>query len=192
MMIERRRSMFDKLGIGASVVSMRKVATLAMILAGCVFAATTSRAGTASANLTVQMTVTASCTINAATLTFPSVAGTSLTSTPATGNTTLSVTCTNGSPYAIGMGQGLNFLGGLNRMVSSGNFLPYGLYLDAAYTQPWTTAADNNSCTIVNGCYLGTGSGSAQTVPIYGQVPTIVLAPAAGTYSDTVSMTVTY
>lgn len=148
-------------------------------------------AGTATANLTVQMTITASCTIGGATLTFPSTAGTSLTSTAVTGSTTFSVTCTNSSPYSIGMGQGLNYSSG-NRMVSSGNYLPYGLYVNATLTNPWTSGATNSTCTTAGDCYLGTGSGSAQTITVYGQVPTTAIAPVPGTYSDTVTMTVTY
>jgi spore coat protein U-like protein len=151
-----------------------------------------AHAGTATNTLTVQMTITASCTINAATLTFPSTAGTSLTSAAVTGSTSLSVICTNGSPYSIGMGQGLNFSGGSNRMASSGNFLPYGLYVDAGFTFPWTTGASNSACTVTNDCYLGTGNGSSQSVTVYGQVPTTPTAPPSGAYSDTVTMTVTY
>jgi spore coat protein U-like protein len=147
--------------------------------------------GTATANLTVQMTVTASCTIGGATLTFPSTSGTSLTTLAVTASTTFSVICTNSSPYSIGMSQGLNFLTG-NRMASSGNFLPYGLYLNSGLTLPWLTAASNSLCTIINECYLGTGSGSAQTITVYGLVPTTVTALLPGTYSDTVTMTVTY
>ena len=145
------------------------------------------------ANLTVQMSVTASCTVNAATLTFASTAGTSLTATAVTGSTTLQVSCTNGSPYSIGMSQGGNYSAGSNRMTDgSSDYLPYGLYVDAAYTHPWTTGASNSTCTTANDCYLGTPNGSAQTINVYGQVPTTATAPAAGTYSDMVTMTVTF
>jgi len=174
---------------------LRKVGcirSLAALIAWHVLGAAIAQAGTATANLTVQMTITASCAINAATLTFPSTAGTSLTSAAVTANTTVSVTCTNGSPYSIGMGQGNNYSGGSNRMVSSGNYLPYGLYVDSGYTHPWTTGASNSSCTVANDCYLGTGTGSAQSVPIYGQVPTTATAPTPGAYADAVLMTVTY
>lgn len=154
--------------------------------------ATSAGAGTATNNLTVQITITASCSITAGTLTFASTAGTSLTSAAVSGSTTVSVTCTNSSPYSVGMGQGNNYSGGSNRMASSGNFLPYVLYTDVALTHAWTTSASTTTCTVANGCALGTGNGSAQTITIYGQVPTTASAPVAGTYSDTVLMTVTY
>ena len=171
---------------------IRAALSIAAALTAFIFAAATAQAGTATANLTVSITITASCTINAATLTFPSTAGTSLTSTAVTGSTNVQVNCTNTSPYSIGMGQGGNYSGGSNRMVSSTNYLPYGLYVDSGYTHPWTTGATNSTCTTTNDCYLGTGNGSAQSIPIYGQVPTMATAPTPGTYTDTVTMTVTY
>src|ERR1041384_5272746 len=87
-----------------------------------------AQAGTATGNLTVQITITASCSINAATLNFGgSVPGTTLVSSAVTGSTTVSVTCTSGSPYSIGMDNGLNVNGSQRRMKSGSNFLNYGL-----------------------------------------------------------------
>lgn len=63
-----------------------------------------AQAGTATANLTVQIKITASCTSNAASLTSPF--STSLTSAAVSANTPPSVTCSDASPYSIGMGQG--------------------------------------------------------------------------------------
>ena len=172
--------------------TIRAVTAIAALATACVGLSGKVQAGTATANLTVQMTINASCTVSTATLTFPPTAGTSLTATAVTGTTTMQVNCTNTSPYSIGMGQGANYSAGTNRMASSGNYLPYGLYVDGAYTHPWTTGATNSSCTTTNDCYLGTGNGSAQTISIYGQVPTTATAPTPGTYTDTVTMTVTY
>jgi spore coat protein U-like protein len=90
------------------------------------------------------------------------------------------------------MGQGGNYLGGSNRMVSSGNYINYSLYQNALLSTPWTTGATNSTCTTVGQCYTGTGNGSAQTLTVYGQVPTVAVAPAAGSYTDTVTMTATY
>jgi spore coat protein U-like protein len=151
-----------------------------------------AQAGTTTANLTATITVTAACTINAAALTFPATPGTSLLAAAVTGSTTVSVTCTSGSPYAIGMSNGGNYANSTRNMASGGNLIGYGLYVDPAYTYPWTTAAGNSACTTANDCYLGTGNGSAQSVSIYGQVPIIATAPPSGTYSDTVTMTITF
>lgn len=162
-----------------------------LLLSLCCLA--TAQAGTATATLTVQITITASCTINASTLNFgAAVPGTTLVASNVTGSTTVSVTCTNGSPFSIGMDNGANASGVQRRMKNGTNYLNYGLYLDAAYTQPWTTAATNSTCTTANSCYLGTGNGSAQSINIYGQVPSTGIAPPTGTYSDSVTMTITY
>jgi spore coat protein U-like protein len=64
--------------------------------------------------------------------------------------------------------------------------------VDAAHTQPWTTAATNSTCTSANSCYLGTGTGAQQTISVYGVVPTVASAPTSGTYNDSVTITVTY
>jgi spore coat protein U-like protein len=153
---------------------------------------TSAQAGTATANLTVQITITAACTINAATLNFGSNAGTALIASPVSGSTTVSVTCTNGSPYSIGMDNGANVSGSQRRMNSGANYLNYNLFVDAGHANPWTTAASNSTCTTASDCYLGTGSGSAQSVNIYGAVPAVGSAPPTGIYTDTVTMTITF
>ena len=156
-------------------------------------APTMAQTGTATQNLTVQITITASCTIAAATLDFGSTAGTTLVSANVDAATTVSVTCTNGSPYSIGMDNGANFSG--TRRMKQGattNYLGYGLYVDSGRTNAWTTAASSSTCTTTNSCFLGTGNGSAQSVNIYGRVPSTGTAPPTGTYTDTVTMTITY
>lgn len=159
----------------------------------CLSTSPMAQAGTATANLTVQITITAACTINAATLNFgASVPGTTLVASNVDASTTVSVTCTNGSPYSIGMDNGANVSGSQRRMKSGSNFLNYNLYVDAGLTNAWTTAASSSTCTTSNSCFLGTGNGSSQSVSIYGRVPSIGIAPPTGSYTDTVTMTITY
>ena len=58
----------------------------------------------------------------------------------------------------------------------------YNLYSDANRTSDLATTAIS-----------GSGSGSAQVIPIYGKVAADALAQApAGDYADTVTLTVTY
>ncbi|WP_194459456.1 spore coat U domain-containing protein [Bradyrhizobium sp. CCBAU 53421] len=169
-----------------------RMAAVALFVAVASGYQTSAQAGTSTANLTVQITITASCTINAATLNFGSVSGTTLATTLQSGSTTVSVTCTNGSPYSIAMDNGANVSGSQRRMANAGNFINYDLYTDSAHTNPWTTATSSTTCTTTNGCFLGTGNGSAQTINIYGTVPATGTAPSTGTYTDTVVMTITY
>jgi len=151
-----------------------------------------AQAATATGTLTVQMTITASCTISATTMNFGSVAGTAVSAAVTNASTNISVTCTNGSPYSIGADNGANASGSQRRMKSGANFLNYNLYTNAGLTNAWTTATNNTTCSSANSCFLGTGNGSAQSVTVFGQIPAVGSAPAAGAYSDTVTMTITY
>lgn len=165
-----------------------------LLMFACMMAAApvAVEAGTSTATLSVSIVITASCTINPASLVFASTSGTSLVSTAVNGSTTVSVTCTSGSPYSIAMDNGSNASGSQRRMISGANFLSYDLYVDAAHTSPWSTATGSGTCTTSGDCYLGTGNGSAQSVNIYGVVPTTATAPPPGTYTDTVTMTITF
>jgi len=162
---------------------------IACLLAGGLGAA---QAGTSTAVLSVSIVITASCTINPATLVFATTSGTSLLTTAVNGSSSVSVTCTSGSPYSIAMDNGSNPSGSQRRMISGSNFLSYNLYVDAAHTLAWSTATGPGTCTNAGECYLGTGNGSAQSINIYGVVPTTATAAPPGTYTDTVTMTITF
>jgi spore coat protein U-like protein len=161
-------------------------ASIALGLCGSV----TAQAATATANLTVQLTVTATCSVNAATLNFGS---TGLLASPITASTSLSVTCTNSTPYSVGLDNGANFSTTRRmKLGATANFIPYGLFTDAGLTNAWTTASSSTACTSTNSCALGTGNGSAQSITVFGQVPALGTAPTPGAYTDTVTITVTY
>ena len=153
-----------------------------------------AQAGSQTANLGVSVVITASCTIAQATaINFgSSVTSTSLLTTALTANGTATVTCSNTAPFAVGMSTGANASGSQNRMISGSSYINYNLYTSSALSTPFTTAATNSTCTTSGQCFTGTGTGVAQTITIYGQVPTVTTAPAAGTYTDTVTMTVIY
>ena len=149
-----------------------------------------AQAGTATSTLPVTMTITASCTIGATAMAFTAQLGAGLVSTAATASGSISVTCTNLAPYAIGLDNGASY-STTRRMVFGGsNYLPYGLFTNAGLTTPWSTATGAATCTTSTDCYTGTGNGSAQSIPVYGQVPTVATAPAPGAYSDTVNITI--
>ena len=80
----------------------------ALFVLAVAYGGASAQAGTATANMTVQITITASCTINAATLDFGTNPGTNLLSANVDTSTTVSVTCTNAAPYSIGMDNGAN------------------------------------------------------------------------------------
>lgn len=132
---------------------------------------------------TVTATVVSGCTVSATTLNFGTV-GVLNANIDTTGS--VSVQCTNGTPYTVALNGGLT--GAIDptqrKMVAGAQQITYGIYRNAARTQPWgsTTGIDTVS---------GTGDGSAQPITTYGRVPAQITLPPA-TYSDTVVVTVTY
>ena len=175
---------------GRSVMRSGMLGTIALAAIMSLSAVPAAQAGTTTGNLPVSMTITASCTIGATAMAFSAQLGAGLVSTAATASGSISVTCTNLAPYAIGLDNGNNY-STTRRMVFGGsNYLPYGLYTNVGLTTPWSSATGSATCTTSSNCYTGTGNGAAQSITVYGQVPTIATAPAPGAYTDAVSITV--
>jgi spore coat protein U-like protein len=103
--------------------------------------------------------------------------------TAASANTsTISVTCTNGTPATFllnaGTASGATVT---NRSMTSGAvLLNYGLFSDAAHTANFGTTT-----TAVN------GTGSPVVTTVYGQIPAGQYV-APNTYTDTITATVSY
>ena len=135
-------------------------------------------------------TIPANCNLSTTPLNFGSA---SLLTSNLDATATLAVQCTNTTPYSIGLDSGANASASQRRMLNgASNYVSYNLYTDAARTGAWSTTTSASGCTGGAGsCVLGTGSGSNQSVTIYGRVPPQV-APAVGTYSDTVIATITF
>lgn len=145
-------------------------------------------ASTATTTLQVTATVVAGCKVDASggTVAFGNYDPTAASDTTANGS--LSVTCTNGTDYQIELDQGAATGATVTtrQMKDSGsNYLPYALYRDASHSLNWGKTDGTDT--------LGgqTGTGTAQTIPVYGVLPAGATAPA-GSYSDTVNVTVVY
>lgn len=143
-------------------------------------------AGTTSSNLSVTATVSATCTVSTSTVAFGTVNTISGSNVDATGGIT--VTCTNGSAWtaAAGAGSGTGATFAARKMTSGANVLTYSLYTDSARANLWGDGTTGN--VIIS----GTGTGAAQNVTIYGRVGAGQTSVPAGSYSDTVAVTVTY
>ena len=147
-------------------------------------AAPLTQAVAATANTTFQVTATvvATCLINANPLPFGNYTGTQTDAT-----SSISVTCTNTTPYNVGLDAGTSTGATVNarKMVGpAGATLGYALFRDAARTQNWgnTVGADTQT---------GTGNGSAQTLTVFGRIPANAF-PVPGGYADTITATITY
>jgi len=140
------------------------------------------------ANLQVQITLVASCAISATTLNFGS--GVGLLTSAVNGSTTVSVTCSNSTPYTVSLDGG-NVSGSTvaTRLMAgtatgnTGTTIQFQLYSDSGRTTVWGNTSGN--------WVSGTGNGSAQTLNVYGQVPTQT-TPKPDTYQTTVTATVSY
>lgn len=132
------------------------------------------------------VTLGGTCTITASAVNFGTVA--SLASAQ-TASGALAVTCSNTMPYSIALNAGTTTGNTIAaRKMSLGGSGPgvvsYQLYQDGGFTTLWgdgTTGAT----------YPGTGTGTLQSIPVHGLVPGQA-TPASGTYTDTVTATVTY
>lgn len=159
--------------------------TMALVISAAI--ALPAAAQTLTGNMNVRIQIQAQCTMTApADLDF----GTSgLLATAVLANTTMSVTCTNTTPYAIAMGQGANYdsAGSIRRMAGGATeFVSYELCRDTGCSLPWGATAGTGGNT-----YGGTGTGQSQSIPIYGRVPA-QNTPSPRAYTDVVAVTLTY
>jgi spore coat protein U-like protein len=135
----------------------------------------------ASRSFTVTAVVQAMCQITATNLAFGSYTGEALDAV-----STLKVTCTKTTPYYVNLGDGQHPDGSyLPRAIGPGGvLLSYTMFRDAARTSRWGNTYNLDGV-------AGTGSGSAQTLNVYGRVAAGQFV-TPGAYTDTVIATITY
>jgi spore coat protein U-like protein len=144
-----------------------------------------AQGATISTTFTVKATVLASCQVTAADLDFGNYAAG--TGSDTTANSTINVTCTNGTSYTIALDGGSVAHDVSARQMSDGNShtLSYGLYTTAAFTTAWGDGSGSTATV------SGTGDGTAQPSTVFGQLPAGQYVPA-GPYTDQITVTVTY
>lgn len=142
-------------------------------------------AQTSTGQLRVTLAVQAECKLTSTSDLAFGTTGVIQSAVAATG--TIGLQCTNTTPYSIGLnaGTGSGATVAARRMTSgSGAHITYEIYRDSARTLIWGDTVNSNTVS-------GTGNGAVQTVTVFGRVP-VQTTPAAGTYTDTVTVTVTY
>jgi len=132
---------------------------------------------------TVSVTLSPSCSVTASPLNFGTVG---VLTSAVNATTNLSVACTYTTPYTVSLSAGAasGATTTTRAMTLGASKVYYSLYQNAAMTQNW----GNN---IGVDTVAGTGTGSAQSIPVYGQVPAQT-TPTIGSYSDTILVTVNY
>jgi spore coat protein U-like protein len=144
-----------------------------------------SPAATATGSLNVTGSITATCAVNASSLAFGAYNPTLNANSDVSG--TVSVTCTNATPYNVGLNAGLGTGATVTarKMTSGANTLNYAIFRDAAHTLNWGNTVGTDTVT-------GTGNGAAQSITAYGRITSGQTTAAVGSYTDTVTITITY
>ena len=134
---------------------------------------------------TVRTTNSTSCSVVATELNFGNTLDLSAAIQAAN---SIQVTCSPGAQYEVSLNNGASGAASpvLRRMTNtaSANAITYGIYRDAARTQPWGSTSGSNTVSSM-------GTGAAQSFTGYGKVPAQT-TPASMTYTDTVIVQVTY
>lgn len=90
--------------------------------------------------------------------------------------------CPTGTAWRVGLDNGINAVGTTRRMASGTNRITYELYRNTGRTQRWGNTSGTEA--------TGTGNNTLQSLTVYGRVP--AQASVGGTYSDTITVTLTY
>jgi spore coat protein U-like protein len=157
---------------------------LAAVAATLAFAVNAAFAATTTSTFQVRATITATCAILASPdLDFGSLG---VLTANAQQSSTIQVQCTNTTPYNIGLnaGTGSGASVATRKLSNGGAVINYSLYTDSAHTIVWGN-------TIGTDTVSATGSGASQSYPVYGLIPPQT-TPAPGSYTDTITVTVTY
>ena len=143
-----------------------------------------SSALTTTSTFTATIQLNATCVIiSTATLTFPQQ-GVLTADVPAQAD--IFVQCTNTTPFNIGLnaGTGTGATVAVRKLTSGGATVNYSLYTDGGHTTVWGNTVSTDTV-------ADTGDGTSKKYTVFGLVPTQT-TPAPGTYTDTVTVTVTY
>lgn len=147
----------------------------------CLISTMGAHAASDAVNLNVKVTIDAICDIQTVSPTDVDFGNVLSSATNVDNAGSLSVTCTQGTGYTIGLDNGQNFSGS-RRMIKGTDFVAYGLYRDPARTLAWGNIAGS--------VLAGTGTGAVQVIPVYGRIPSA--NSPSGDYADVVVATVTY
>lgn len=142
-----------------------------------------SGASTSNFSFSANANVQTACKINTATdLSFGSAPGLLASNVDQTSSITL--TCVANTAWQVGLDNGQHANGTIRRMILGANFVTYELYRDINRTLRWGNTINTDT-------QVGSGTGSAQTLTVYGRVPPQTAVPGVG-YADKVTVTITF
>jgi spore coat protein U-like protein len=163
------------------IFSTALIAAVGVLTLGLV--STAAHAATATAPMQVTANVQATCLISATNLDFGTYTGLQVDAT-----STVSVTCTNTTPYDVGLNQGQATGASVTTRQMKGaagaDLLNYALYSNTGRTTNWGNTKGTDTVT-------GTGNGAAQPLTVYGRLAANQYVQPT-TYSDTITATLYY
>ncbi len=157
----------------------RALRTLALTGAAVAAIAAQPALAADTAELGVSATVTEACNVTTSPVAFGSIDVTTAGNVDATGG--FSVICTSGTAWtaAADAGNGTGASTAARKMMDGSNILNYALYNEVGRTTNFVSAT-------------GTGTGAAQASTIYGRVASGQTGVPAGSYADSVTISLTY
>lgn len=164
---------------------MRRAARLAAAIFGALSFSASSQAATTTSSFQVTITIQADCQITSTNTLAFGTTGVILADVDSSAN--LGVQCTNTTPYNIGLNAGTGSGATVTTRKMTGPAsatVNYSLYTDSGRTTVWGNTVGTDTV-------ASTGNGSAQTHAIYGRVAA-QSTPAPGSYTDTITVTVSF
>jgi len=165
--------------------ALRSALFSAFALGAAVFAANSYAAQTTGA-FAVTANVTAACTVSGSPLAFGDF---SALGGNVDGTSTLTATCTNGSPYTIGLSAGVSAGAAVTTRhlthTDAITLLNYNLSPVASGGINWDLIGGTTT-------KAGTGNGDAQAITVFGRIPGGQTGAIVGTYSDTITATIDF
>lgn len=149
------------------------ICTSVLAMSGNVFSAESTT------TMDVSLVITAGCGITASEMVFPQPTAVEELHAIAQVN----ITCTEGTPFEIGLDAGANSADVAARQMQDAATLEtitYSIYQTGAHVVVWGNTQGVNTV-------ADTGNGFVQQFSAYGEVPVPAAFPSAGTYTDTVN-----
>jgi spore coat protein U-like protein len=148
--------------------------------------------GSMTGSMPVSITLVSACTsVSASPMSFGSASAEQ--AGQATAQSTITVNCNDGAAYSIDLDNGLQPESGtglnirqVRNQSQSNQYLPYRLFLDSSESSAWGSGQASGS--VATGVMGGAGTANHT---VYGRVY-YGTTSQAGTYTDTVTVTVTY
>lgn len=162
---------------------MRLSAISALAGAALVLGASPALSATATGSFDVQVILTEACTVDSPSTTLLDFGSPADIASDVDAVTTIDITCTTGTDYEMTLNNGLNASRRM-RLGATANYVDYELYTDNTYTTVWPS-------TVGAPPYSRTGTGAQENIDVYGRIPGQA-TPPAGTYNDTIQVTITY